>query len=61
MSVAEIIEATVQEVGARKVIVSGTKTARVDYVLQLRNGKQGELLDLSSVWRSVLDPRRNRS
>lgn len=38
-----LIEQLVQTLGVRKVIVHGTKTARVEYVVQARRGDEGKV------------------
>lgn len=42
----ELVEGLIEELGVRKVILFGSKTARVDYVLQVASGSgsAGELL-----------------
>lgn len=41
MSAKEVMDAVIEELGIRLVILQGVKTARVEYVLQRRDSKQG--------------------
>lgn len=44
MTAGEVVEALVEEMGVRKVVVHGAKTARVEYVLQVAAASGGESL-----------------
>lgn len=58
MTAAETVEAIVEELGVRKVVVQGHKTARVEYVIQMIDSKQGARFTGCSATRNLpADPR----
>jgi len=42
MTAGETVEAIVEELGVRKVVIQGHKTARVEYVVQIIDSNGGE-------------------
>jgi len=54
MTAGETVEAIVEELGVRKVVIQGHKTARVEYVVQVIDSSGGEFFTFfTSSWRST--------